>query len=104
MALNLGFESVYMFSPILFYFLQILTIRKTILTLLSTNPTKWSNTLKEFVGKLPTNCLSVFNHYVGLALKGLNLWLPLPRTEKYGKMLIKFHCPEMKLLLEYKYV
>ena len=33
---------------------------------------KWSNTLKQFVGKLPTNCLSVFDHFVGLALKGLN--------------------------------
>ena len=38
---------------------------------LSANPTKWSNTLKQFVGKLPTNCLSVFDHFVGLALKGL---------------------------------
>ena len=37
------------------------------------NPTKWSNTLKQFVGKLPTNCLSVFGHFVGLALKGLIL-------------------------------
>ena len=24
---------------------------------------KWSNTLKQFVGKLPTNCLSVFDHF-----------------------------------------
>ena len=38
---------------------------------LSANPTKWSNTLKQFVGKLPTNCLSVFDHFVGLDLKGL---------------------------------
>ena len=38
---------------------------------LSANPTKWSNTLKQFVAKLPTNCLSVFDHFVGLALKGL---------------------------------
>ena len=38
---------------------------------LSANPTKWSNTLKQFVGKLPTNCLSVFDHFVKLALKGL---------------------------------
>ena len=38
---------------------------------LSANPTKWSNTLKQFVGKKPTNCLSVFDHFVGLALKGL---------------------------------
>ena len=38
---------------------------------LSANLTKWSNTLKQFVGKLPANCLSVFDHFVGLALKGL---------------------------------
>ena len=38
---------------------------------LSANPTKWSNTLNQFVGNLPTNCLSVFGHFVGLALKGL---------------------------------
>ena len=30
---------------------------------LSANPTKWSN--------LPTHCLNVFDHFVGLALKGL---------------------------------
>ena len=40
---------------------------------LSANPTKWSNTLKQFVGNLPTNCLSVFDHFVGLALKGLSV-------------------------------
>ena len=34
---------------------------------------KWSNTLKQFVGKLPTNYFSVFDHFVGLALKGLKL-------------------------------
>ena len=33
---------------------------------LSANPAKWSNTLKQFVG-----CLTVFNHFVGLVLKGL---------------------------------
>ena len=38
---------------------------------LSANTTKWSNTLKQFVGKLPTNYLSVFDHFVGLALKRL---------------------------------
>ena len=26
---------------------------------LSASPTKWSNTLKQFVGNLPTNCLCV---------------------------------------------
>ena len=37
----------------------------------SVNPTKWSNILKQFVGNLLTNCLSVFDHFVILALKGL---------------------------------
>ena len=40
---------------------------------LSANFTKWSNTLKQFVGKFSTNCLSVFGHFVGLALKGLTI-------------------------------
>ena len=35
------------------------------------NPTKWPNTLKQFVDKLPANCLSVFSHFIKLALKGL---------------------------------
>ena len=38
---------------------------------LSAKPKIWSNTLKQFVGKLLTNCLSVFDHLVKLALKGL---------------------------------
>ena len=37
---------------------------------LSANPTEWSNTLKTIRRLLPTNCLSVFDHFVGLALKG----------------------------------
>ena len=50
---------------------------------LSANPTKWSNTFKQFVGKLPTNRLSVFDHFVGLALKGSTkfcklIWLSFP--------------------------
>ena len=38
---------------------------------LNANPTKWPNTLKKLVGKSPTNCLSVFDHFVELRLKGL---------------------------------
>ena len=45
--------------------------RKTSLNPLSANLTKASNTLKQIVGSLPKNCLSVFDHFVGLALKGL---------------------------------
>ena len=33
--------------------------------------TRWPNTLKQVVGSLPTNCLSVFGHFLGLVLKGL---------------------------------
>ena len=40
---------------------------------LSTNLTKWSNTLKQFVGKLLTNCLSVFDYFVGSVFKRLSL-------------------------------
>ena len=46
-------------------------------TYVSHNFIKWSNTLKQFVGKFPTNCLSVFDHFVGLALKGLSFWQDL---------------------------
>ena len=35
---------------------------------LNANRTKWSNILKQFFGKLPTNCLSVFDHFVGLTI------------------------------------
>ena len=45
---------------------------KNILNPLSASFIKLSNTLKQFVGKLPMNCLSVFDHFVGLALKGLS--------------------------------
>ena len=44
--------------------------RRIAVNSLSANPTKWSNTLKQFVGNLPTNCLKVFDHFLGLALKG----------------------------------
>ena len=40
---------------------------------LSAKLTKWPNILKKFVGNLPTNCLSVFGHFMGLALKGLKI-------------------------------
>ena len=35
-------------------------------------------TLKQFVGNLPTKCLSVFDHFVGLALNGLTHWASKP--------------------------
>ena len=39
----------------------------------SCKPTKWSNTLKKFVGNSRQNCLSVFDHFVWLAFKGLKV-------------------------------
>ena len=54
---------------------------------LSGNFTKWSDTLKQFVSKLPMNCFSVFDHFVGLVLKGLKFifglsWLFIKKNEK----------------------
>ena len=46
-------------------------VRITQFNPLSANPTKWSNILKQFVDNLPTNCLSVLDHFVKLALKWL---------------------------------
>ena len=47
------------------------TIYDYLINSLSASLTKWSNRLKQFVGKWPTKCLSMFHHFVGLALKGL---------------------------------
>ena len=58
------------FYTVKFVFLLVIHV----LNSLSANFTKWSNTLKQFVTKLPTNCLSVFDHFVRLALKGLNVF------------------------------
>ena len=56
------------YSPVLFYQLP-----ATLLNPLSASFTKWSNTLKQFVGKLPTNCLSVFDYFAGLVHKRLSM-------------------------------
>ena len=53
-----------------FLFLILDNIRHPGLNPLNANTTKWSNTLKQFIGNLLTNCLSVFDHLVNLALKG----------------------------------
>ena len=37
------------------------------------NPTEWSNTLNQFLGNLPMIFLSVFDNFVGLAVKGLTI-------------------------------
>ena len=50
---------------------------------LSAKISKWLNTLKQFVDNLPTNCLSVFDYFVELALKGLRNLLNSTFSEKY---------------------
>ena len=40
----------------------------------SANPTKWSNTVKQFVGCCRRIVLSVFDHFLGLALKELKVY------------------------------
>ena len=53
---------------------------------LSTNPTKWWNTLKQFVGNLPSNCLSVFDHFVKLTLKGLKRYCVQHKSWMSGEL------------------
>ena len=50
-------------------------MKAVIINPLNANPKKWSNTLKQFVGKLPTNYLIVCDHFVGLALNWITLTL-----------------------------
>ena len=50
---------------------QLLKVLYSFFNPLSANPEIWSNTLKQIVGNLPTICLSVFDHFMNLALKGL---------------------------------
>ena len=56
----------------------------------SANFTKWSNSLKQFAGNLPTNCLSVFDHFVELALTGLIIFTNISSTlDKVYSKLVK---------------
>ena len=64
-------------SPLLKYFYHLFNP-------FSANFTKWS--LKQLVGNLPMNCLSVFDHFVGLALKWLNV-----NGDYENKKLIEMH-------------
>ena len=51
-------------------YISIVKTVHTNLNALKHQPHKMLNTLKQFVGKLPTNCLNVFDYFVGLTLKG----------------------------------
>ena len=71
---------------------------------LSANPTKWSNTLKQFVGKLPMNCLTVFDHFVELALKGLNFSkkIYIRETATIPKEQVHSESPIIKSIKEFR--
>ena len=58
------FRNNFFFIPLLYF---------SLLNPLSASFAKWPNTLKQFVSNFPTNCLSVFGRFVGLALKGLSV-------------------------------
>ena len=68
------------------------TTKKNLFNSLSTNPTKWSNTLKQFFSNLPTDCLSVLDHFVGLTLKRSSPYetslMELFHKNSYGSMLL----------------
>ena len=72
------------------YFLR-LECEYSVINLLSANPTRWSNTLKQFVGNFPTNCLIVFDHFVRLALRvntaksALSSIFPFDNVLTFGK-------------------
>ena len=57
----------------LFTAIRILGLNINYINPLRASPTKWSNTLKQFVANLTTNRLSVFDHFAELALKMLIL-------------------------------
>ena len=56
-----------------YFFCNFVNISTNIINPLSANPIKCSNTFKQFVSNLQTNCLSVFDHFVKLAFKGLKI-------------------------------
>ena len=48
---------------------------------------KMAKTLKQFLGKLPSNCLSVFDHFVKLALKvTFFVW---PKATKWTSVILQ---------------
>ena len=70
-----SFEIIFPFSPNIFYEFFSPNGCQVFFNPLSAEFIKSSNTLKQIVGKLPTICLSVFDHFSGLAFKGLNVYI-----------------------------
>ena len=88
-----NFQQLTLFSQSQFLFiiqqLALLIFEFLDLNPLSANPTKWSSTLKQFVGNFPTNCLRVFDHFLELALKGLMILALCQRTDKFGYLVVE---------------
>ena len=63
---------------------------------MSTNPRKWPNTPKQFVGNLPTNCLSAFDHFMKFAIKGLRMKMHMEGNRELCVM--KFFEQKKKIL------
>ena len=74
----------------LFYVLCYIYI-KVVVNPLSAKFIKWSNTLKQIVGKLPTICLGVFDHFSGLAFKGLRSQIVVFFQQNIQAHLFKVH-------------
>ena len=72
--------------PAKIFFFHTNTVFPPFFNPLSANPTKWLKTLKQFIGNLPMNCLSVFGYFVKLALKGLITMLHLNISQKITLM------------------
>ena len=90
-----------------FAFFRVITaevVFESVIHPLSANPTKWWNILKQFVGKsrrIVTNCLNVFDHFVGLALKGLWKIFNLESSTKTMRLTntLKHHLPQARWYL-----
>ena len=64
-----------------------------IISSLNANFTEWLNTLKQFTGKKPTNCLSVFDDFVWLAHKWLVLLYKMTFPIITKEQILFYVCP-----------
>ena len=69
-----------------------LAARDIVFNPLTTNPPKWSNTLKQ----LPTNCWNVFDHFARLALKGLRRSQETMKIDDTCTDVIIVFCPDQE--------
>ena len=60
---------------------------------LNANSTEWLNTLKQFIGKKPTNCLTVFDDFVWLAHKWLVLLYKMTFPIIAKEQILFYVCP-----------